>query len=144
MKTLLLISFLFLVTINAIIDASRIKKGKVINHTLEYIIFLVACIGVTIGIELLFLFPLTILSIGIPAFLGSTITRAGFFGFLLNKFRGLPLDYQSTSTTSETDIIEHEIEDIMKVQADMNIQIKDWMISMVFIIIYIILFFIKI
>jgi hypothetical protein len=141
---IVLLSYLLLVIINAKIDAKEIKNNKPIDHTLEYVVFLIISLWITVGLNIIFKIHLNPIGIGLITIIGSTVTRKAFFDFLLNKFRGLPLTYQSIQTTSLVDKIEHEVEDVMKIQAEMNLEVKDWMISSLFIIIYIILFFINI
>ena len=128
----LLISFFILTELNAYIDAKQILAGKAINHTVEYIIFLAVCISVTFGADLYLKTDLNIFLLSVIAVIGSTITRTAFFNFTLNLLRGLKLTYQSTTTTSEVDQIENKL------------GITEWIVSVIFLAIYIALFFIKI
>jgi hypothetical protein len=119
-------AFLILVILHAFIDGKLIKANKTIHHTLEYVVFLIVCLLVS------FLLKENL----IKGFIYSTITRTAFFNFCLNKFRGLSFTYQSTTTTSATDITLHKIEDI--IYGRFGIRIKDYYINILFIIIYLI------
>jgi hypothetical protein len=131
-QIILLIAFLIITDLNAYIDAKQILAGKAINHTLEYVIFLAACLSVTFGADFYLKTDLSIFLLSVIAVIGSTITRTAFFNFTLNLLRGLKLTYQSTTTTSEVDQIENKL------------GITDWIVSVIFLAIYITLFFIKI
>ena len=134
MQIFLLLFFLVLVSVNALIDGKEIKSGKPINHTIEYFIFLIFSIFITY-VSIPSLIWWKILAYG---FIGSTITRAAFFNFILNLARGFSITFQSTTTTSKVDQIEQWIE------SKLPIKIYDWYISVFFILVYIALFFIPI
>ena len=137
MKCILLLSFFVLVAVNAIIDAKRIKNGKAINHTLEYIMFLLASIITVWGISKAYHVNLSIAQIGIIGLIGSTLARLAGFNQILYYMRDLPYDYESKTTTSIIDQWIHTVE------KKLSFVFHDWYISAFFIVVYILLFFVE-
>jgi len=132
MQITLLIIFLILTVLNAVIDANKIATGKPIYHATEYLIFLGLCIAVSFACNWIFHEGVNWFILIVAAIVGSTVTRTAFFNFILNKLRGLPLSFESTSTSSGIDQLEEKL------------GINQWIVSVIFISIWTVLLFIKI
>lgn len=133
--TLYYIITAILVAINATFDVYMIKKNKTINHTLEYFIFWAASLLLTIGFVEAGSFSLSFTGILLTSFGISTLARLAFFNIISYLERDLPLDYQSTQTTSLVDKLEHKLWDSIWVK--FKVRIKDIFVSFAVLAIYI-------
>lgn len=130
-----------LVSINAIIDAKLIKKNKEINHTLEYFLFFILSFFATLIVSILLNKSLSFGKMILTSGIISTIARLALFNLINYYERGLPLDYQSSVTTSIIDKTEHKMWDlIFKL---ISIRLKDIFLSIIALLIYIILIIIS-
>lgn len=82
------------------IDAVKIKNNEPINHIVNSVVYCGLLVPVYLAIHIKFsnllCYPLIIC-------IGLTLLRKFVFDTALNILRGLPADYISTTTTSETD-----------------------------------------
>jgi hypothetical protein len=87
----------FLVFIHAFIDAGEIKKGKVINHKMEFIAFLIT---ILLAALLLNNHEMVWWKWYLFCFITAALFRAGFYDFILNLERGLSMWYVSPDHSS--------------------------------------------
>ena len=125
------------VAANAIFDAKLIMANKTINHELEYVIFFIISFTIIILITELFNLGWSFGHMLLTSFWISTLARIALFNIINYYERGLPLDYESTQTTSVIDKIEHKLWKIILER--FKIRIKDIFVSIAALLAYIII-----
>ena len=133
----ILILIALVVAANAILDAKLIMCNQKINHTLEYGIFFVICLILTVGITELWQLGWNFGKMLLTAFWASTLARIALFNIINYYERGLRLDYESTQTTSVIDKTEHKLWQL--IWDKLHIRLHDVFLSIIALLAYIII-----